>query len=78
MEGGDLQSKIPAVNKATGQRAFGWAGRGRRVALDIARGLHYLHRWGGLRGGSDVSVQEGACSGVLWSHLLPGAGLGSC
>ena len=36
MEGGDLWGAI-------GQGRVTWARRGRRVALDIARGLHYLH-----------------------------------
>ena len=50
MEGGDLWGAI-------GQGRVTWARRGRRVALDIARGLHYLHSQnilhlvGGLVGG---------------------------
>ncbi|GAB4820308.1 hypothetical protein N2152v2_007354 [Parachlorella kessleri] len=42
MELGDLWKLVP-LRGASGQRVFGWHGRGRRVALDVARGLHYLH-----------------------------------
>lgn len=43
MEGGDLMQRLQATNKA-GQRLLGWYSRGRSILLDIARGLHYLHR----------------------------------
>ncbi|GAB4820305.1 hypothetical protein N2152v2_007351 [Parachlorella kessleri] len=42
MELGDLWRALPLRNSA-GDRIFAWQRRGRRVALDVARGLHYLH-----------------------------------
>ncbi|PSC76263.1 dynamin-related 4C-like [Micractinium conductrix] len=42
MEGRDLQGRLQQPTKA-GARLFGWWARGRTVALDIARALHYLH-----------------------------------
>ncbi len=38
-EGGDLRA---ALNRDEGGR-LGWYNRGRRIALDIAAGLHFLH-----------------------------------
>ena len=43
-EGRDLYTALPMISRATGQRAFCWQQRGKRVLLDVARGLHYLHR----------------------------------
>ncbi|GAB4822983.1 hypothetical protein N2152v2_010029 [Parachlorella kessleri] len=43
MEGGSLQSKLNLEGKSIHQREFGWYNRGQQVALDIARGVHYLH-----------------------------------
>lgn len=43
MEGGDLYHRLLTVNKNTQHRLFGWYARGKRVALDVARGIHYLH-----------------------------------
>ena len=41
-QGGDLWKALRWRDQA-GRRVFGWYGRGRSAALDIARGLHYLH-----------------------------------
>ena len=41
-QGGDLWKALRWRDQA-GRRVFGWYGRGRGAALDIARGLHYLH-----------------------------------
>lgn len=43
MEGGDIYHRLLTVNKNTQHRLFGWYARGKRVALDVARGIHYLH-----------------------------------
>jgi hypothetical protein len=43
MEGRDLKNRLSSLNRA-GERVFGWYQRGKAVALDIARALHYLHR----------------------------------
>ncbi|KAL6772225.1 hypothetical protein ACKKBG_A29430 [Auxenochlorella protothecoides x Auxenochlorella symbiontica] len=42
MEFGDLW-RAATLRSPRGDRIFGWWGRGRKVALDIARGLHFLH-----------------------------------
>jgi hypothetical protein len=39
MEGGDLWSALRGPHREELQ----WYGRGRSLALDIARGLHFLH-----------------------------------
>ena len=39
MEGGDLWSALRGPHREELQ----WYGRGRALALDIARGLHFLH-----------------------------------
>lgn len=44
MEGRDLHSRLDSINRAGG-RTFAWQNRGRMVALDIARALHWLHTW---------------------------------
>lgn len=43
MEGGDLRARNAERDPATGARLFGWYQRGRRVALDVACALLYLH-----------------------------------
>jgi len=47
MEGRDLQARLQQRTPA-GKRVFGWWGRGRVVALDIARAIHYIHRWASI------------------------------
>ncbi len=42
MEGGDLHTRLLSQTRA-GERLFAWGHRGRTVALDVARALHYLH-----------------------------------
>lgn len=42
MEFGDLWRALPLANTG-GQRIFGWWKRGRRILLDVAHGLQYLH-----------------------------------
>ncbi|KAI7841339.1 hypothetical protein COHA_004957 [Chlorella ohadii] len=42
--GRDLDSCMHACNRQTNARVLGWYNRGRRVALDIATGLAYLHQ----------------------------------
>jgi hypothetical protein len=42
MEKGNLWDALQRVGR-TGKRVFQWYHRGKRVALDIALGLHYLH-----------------------------------
>ncbi|KAL4457658.1 hypothetical protein ABPG75_012523 [Micractinium tetrahymenae] len=42
MEGGDLRTRIRELD-AEGRRVFGWHQRGRKVALDVACALNYLH-----------------------------------
>ncbi|KAL4442935.1 hypothetical protein ABPG77_008426 [Micractinium sp. CCAP 211/92] len=42
MEGGDLRTRIRELDDH-GRRVFGWHQRGRRVALDVACALNYLH-----------------------------------
>ena len=39
MEGGDLWSALRGPHR----EGLQWYGRGRSLALDIARGLHFLH-----------------------------------
>ncbi|KAL4458215.1 hypothetical protein ABPG75_013080 [Micractinium tetrahymenae] len=41
--GRDLDAVMHAQSRASGQRLFGWYGRGRKVAEDVASGLAYLH-----------------------------------
>ena len=69
-EGRDLHSalQLPAAG-GTG-RAFGWYRRGRRIALDCAKALNYLHSqvrpWVAVRlrvQGEPVVVQSGAWGG---------------
>ena len=42
MENGTLWDQLPRTNKA-GQRIFQWKFRGKKVAYEIALGLHCLH-----------------------------------
>ncbi len=42
MEGGNLWEALTRVGR-NGQPIYQWNGRGRRVAHDVALGLHYLH-----------------------------------
>lgn len=44
-EGGDLRRalNLDSSTKAGGERALGWYKAGHRIALDIARGVHFLH-----------------------------------
>ena len=42
MENGTLWDQLPRTNKA-GQRIFQWKLRGKKVAYEIALGLHCLH-----------------------------------
>jgi serine/threonine protein kinase len=49
MEGGSLHTHLNIRSKSTEQRVLAWHNRGKHVALDIAAGLHYLHRWAGGR-----------------------------
>ncbi|GAB4822994.1 hypothetical protein N2152v2_010040 [Parachlorella kessleri] len=44
MEGGSLQARLnQEARDGSGERMFGWYRSGKQVALNIARGLHYLH-----------------------------------
>ncbi|PRW33664.1 serine threonine- kinase receptor R831 [Chlorella sorokiniana] len=45
-EGRDLHSALQLQSSGGSGRAFGWYRRGRRVALDVARALNYLHSMG--------------------------------
>ena len=47
MENGNLWDQLPRTNKA-GQHIFQWKFRGKKVAYEIALGLHCLHdlKWG--------------------------------
>ncbi|KAL4855424.1 Mitogen-activated protein kinase kinase kinase 9 [Chlorella vulgaris] len=42
-EGRDLHSVLQLPAAGSQQRLFGWSRRGRRVALEVARALNYLH-----------------------------------
>ncbi len=42
MENGNLWDQLPRTNKA-GQHIFQWRFRGKKVAYEIALGLHCLH-----------------------------------
>ena len=42
MDLGDLW-RAATLRNTRGERIFGWHGRGRKVLLDVARGLHFLH-----------------------------------
>jgi serine/threonine protein kinase len=42
-EGRDLHSALQLRTARTGERIFGWRRSGRRVALEVARALNYLH-----------------------------------
>ncbi len=42
MEGGNLWEALTRLGR-NGQPIYQWNGRGRRVAHDVALGLHYLH-----------------------------------
>ncbi len=42
MENGNLWDQLPRTNKA-GQHIFQWKFRGKKVAYEIALGLHCLH-----------------------------------
>lgn len=42
MDLGDLW-RAATLRNPRGERIFGWYGRGRKVLLDVARGLHFLH-----------------------------------
>ena len=44
MEGGDLRARLKSNNQDSA--VWGWYGRGKGVALDVARGLHFLHSHG--------------------------------
>ncbi|PSC73227.1 serine threonine-kinase [Micractinium conductrix] len=44
--GRDLHSALQLKAAGSDQRLFGWYGRGRRVAADIAKGLNFLHSKG--------------------------------
>ncbi|GAB4816844.1 hypothetical protein N2152v2_003890 [Parachlorella kessleri] len=46
MEGRDLHSVLGVRNKTNKQRTFSWYNRGKRVLVDVAMGLYYLHREG--------------------------------
>jgi serine/threonine protein kinase len=45
-EGRDLQSALQLTATATRERLFGWRGRGRRVAYEVAKAVNYLHTKG--------------------------------
>lgn len=72
MDGKDLHSRLQSVNKA-GKRVLGWYGRGKTVALDVCRGLHYLHRRAG-DGGAWAAGQrlEGRQKGAVGCWEAPG------
>ena len=42
MDNGNLWDALPRINK-DGRHIFQWYARGRRVAYEIALGLHFLH-----------------------------------
>jgi serine/threonine protein kinase len=42
-EGRDLHSVLALTAAGSAYRLFGWYRRGRRVALEVARALNYLH-----------------------------------
>jgi hypothetical protein len=42
LQGGDLRQALTTRDEG----AFAWAGPGKAVALDISRGLHFLHTSG--------------------------------
>jgi serine/threonine protein kinase len=43
MEGGPLNEWLERAKKGNGGRSISWGARGRKIALDIASGLAYLH-----------------------------------
>lgn len=43
-EGRDLFSALDVLEQGSGERIFSWRRKGRRVALELARALNYLHR----------------------------------
>eukprot|EP00887_Chlorella_sp_A99_P001247 scaffold14.g1247.t1 len=64
MEGGDL-SKALKWRDQRGRRVFGWYGRGRVAAIDIAKGLHYLHAHNivhfDLKSANVLLTRDGTC-----------------
>lgn len=70
-DGRDLCAAL-SKRDASGERAFGWARRGKRVALDVASALAYLHQRHVMH--FDVKARVG---GVGWGGAAPvGLGLG--
>lgn len=43
MEGRDLYTLLGVRNKNSMERSFSWYNRGRRIALDVSLGIHYIH-----------------------------------
>ena len=68
MEGHNLQQRLQQRTRG-GERVFGWHHRGRMVALDIARALHWVHRcgrgcgcsWGGAAASKGAHNGNGFC-----------------
>lgn len=58
-DGRDLHKALQLRSATRGDRAFGWYGRGRRVALDVAKALNYLHSE--VRPAAGMHVQAGGC-----------------
>ncbi|PSC67771.1 Serine threonine-kinase CTR1 [Micractinium conductrix] len=42
-EGRDLQAALQLLERGSGERLFGWWRRGRKVALEVAKAVNYLH-----------------------------------
>lgn len=57
MEGGDLHSALMKDGRI-GSNRFGWYNKGKVVALEVARGLHFLHT-------SGVIHRDVKCSNIL-------------
>ena len=58
MEGGPLNEWLEREKKQNGGKPISWVARGRKIALDIASGLAYLH--------SEGKVKSIVCVGVIF------------